>query len=68
MDQGPTRRRDVLWPSWAESVKMNRDLLVELEARAHPHGSDKNVNTITAVRYNDDEVKAQQQEGERPAG
>ena len=48
LDQG---QGDVIWPTWAEGSKLNRSLLVALEARTHPLGSHKEVDSVTGVYY-----------------
>ena len=57
---------DVIWPTWAEGSTLNRSLLIAPEARTHPLGSHKGVDSATGVYDDDDEVKSQQQLGERP--
>ena len=57
---------DVIWPTWAEGAKIPGSLLIALESRTHPVGCPRGADSITGVYYDDDEVRAQRQTGERP--
>ena len=55
-----------MWPTWAEGKQLDRRLLISLEARTHPYGSRRSVDSVTGVFYDDDEVREAQEKGDRP--
>ena len=57
---------DIVWPTWAEGKQLDRRLLISLEARTHPYGSRRSVDSVTGVFYDDDEVREAQEKGDRP--